>query len=740
MIHCQTREKVYYNAGNGYTVAIYHTQEELPKEVEQKKRRATGTFEAFGYELPTSEGLELDLDGAFKVTKYGLQYEVTYYQISMPTTEEGIEAYLSSSLIKGIGPVTAERIVRKYGKGTFEVLEHMPEKLLDIPGITETRLEEILDGYHASQTLRELMVYLAPFGVTPAKLSKIQEHFGMAAVKVIKENPFRLCEVKGFGFKTVDPIAAKAKDYQPDNPLRIKAAIRYVLEQAEGEGHLFLTKGEIVEAAGELLNKEGEEIFVSERAIKDAGNEMIRKDKELIGCGGGIYPIKNFQAEVGAAADLIRLLMQPLKKQDVRPLLNRVLKEEGIRLSKGQEKAICRAFLHPVTVITGGPGRGKTTIIRIIIRVQELLDKESMILLCAPTGRARRRMYESTGYPALTIHKAIGLVGQDGEEEWNKPEQLPDDLVIADEFSMVDMFLAEKLFGCIKSGARLVMVGDKDQIESVGPGNVFKEIIESGTIPVTVLDTCFRQEEDSIIIENADRINNDNARLAYDESFQFYPAKNAADAVQVIKRLYEKEWRACGKDVDAVQVLGMLREDTQASVANLNRILREIANPKRRGYPEVKNGKNVFRQGDKVMQVKNDDEISNGDMGMALNIYKQDGKDRMRVGFGDDRVVEFESGDFWPLTHAYAISAHKSQGSEYPVVIIPMLYCFGRLLRRNIFYTAVTRGARKVLLVGSKGAIAKAIHNHTSDSRHTNLGRYLRNLKKSLLQEQKKSA
>lgn len=738
MIHCTPLSSIYYNPGNGYTVASYETEEELPAKVVEQNKGIRDQFTAVGLELPTGAGLELDLEGEWKKNTYGFQFQVSNFHINMPTTKEGIQAYLSSSLIKGIGPVTAERIVEKFGVRTFDILENTPERLLSVKGITEMKLEEILDGYHKSNTIRELMVYLSPMGITPNKIAKIQSHFGSAAISIVKDNPFRLCEIRGFGFLTVDPIAVKAKNFKPEHPLRIKAAISHVMKEAETDGHLYLTSQDIVEKTEKLLNHntpKGER--VSEDVIKRAGNDMIQRDKALIANAGGIYTKRSFDAEMGAAAVLAKLCIQNQKREDVRNLLKKIQKKEKIVLNAKQQEAVLNVFEYPVSIITGGPGRGKTTIIRVIIAIQEELNKDAMILLCAPTGKARRKMYESTGYPAMTIHKAIGMTGEDGEDEWNCLEKMEDDLVIADEFSMVDMYLADKLFSCIKTGARLVMVGDKDQIESVGPGNVFKEMIDSGVIPVTVLDECFRQEENSTLINNADRINQNQLSLFYDDTFQFYPAADAKDAAEIIKGLYKKEWMAYHKDADQVQVLSPLRKDTEAGSDSLNSYLQDIANPRKRGYMELKHGKNVFRQGDKVMQIKNNDEISNGDIGQVVKIYKEEGKELMKVDFGDDRVMNYDGSDFLPLTHAYAMSVHKSQGSEYPVVILPMLPCFRRMLRRNILYTAVTRAKEKVIIVGSKRAIAQAIRTDNITKRNTKFGLRLKKAWESIREERK---
>ncbi|WP_283684704.1 SF1B family DNA helicase RecD2 [Parablautia sp. Marseille-Q6255] len=739
-MQCRPVRKIYYNAGNGYTVASYITEEELPEKVVQKGNGGYGLFQAVGIELPTSDGLDLELEGEWKNGKYGMQYEVSCFKVYTPTTEEGIRAYLSSNLIKGIGPVTAEEIVNKFGKKTFYVLENCPEELLNVRGITESRLNEIIACYRKSNDLRELMVYMSPLGLTPRKIAMIQEYFGNAALHIVKENPFRLCEISGFGFLTVDPIAIRAKNFKPNNPFRIKAAIQHIMKEAEEEGHLFLTSQNILDGASRLLNHKRDTGLVSERAIKDAGNDMIRKEGSLIVDRGAFYTPKCFHAELGAAAALVKLMMQKGMEVKIDGILERIQKNEKIILSKKQKEAIRMAFSHPVSIITGGPGRGKTTIIRFIIAIQEVLNKEAAILLCAPTGKARRRMYESTGYPALTIHKAVGLTGEEGEDEWNDYHTMPDDLVIADEFSMVDMFLADKLFSSIKSGARLVMVGDKDQIESVGPGNVFKEMIDSNVIPVTILDENFRQESNSTIYQNGDKINKNRLDLVFDDTFQFYPAMNAKEASEIIQKLYQEELEMQKGTWDDVQVLSPLRKDTEVGADALNLVLHDIVNPHRKGYPEVKNGKQIFRENDKVMQIKNMDEVSNGDVGEVLNIYHQDGKNMMRVDFGDERIMTYEDDDFWPLIHAYAMSVHKSQGSEYPVVILPMLSCFRRMLRRNLFYTAVTRAQKKVIIVGSKRAMAQAIRTDAVTKRNTRFGEQIQRLLSESKRQQRKTA
>lgn len=340
-ICCKAIRQIYYNAGSGYTVASYMTNEDLPEEVKKQKNGNYGIFQAFGTELPTNEGLDVELTGDWKPTKYGMQYSVSNFSVTMPTTKEGIRTYLSSSLIKGIGPAMAARIVETFGEDTLNVFNDSPEKLLQVKGITQKRLDDILEGYQKSSSIRELMMYLSPFGVTPAKVSKIQEKFGPAAVMIVKEEPFRLCEVHGFGFLTVDQIAVKAKHFRADDPLRIKAAILHIMSEAEGEGHLYLKREDIIERVEKLLNHNKDVSPVSERAIRDTGNDMIHTDGSLVCHDGGFYTRKSFQAELGAAAALVRLHMQTGMAVNVDRILRKIQKEQDIILNGEDSKISC---------------------------------------------------------------------------------------------------------------------------------------------------------------------------------------------------------------------------------------------------------------------------------------------------------------------------------------------------------------------------------------------------------------
>ena len=717
MLECRYSSSIYYNQENGYTVAVYETENEIP---EEKNGIGKQQFIAVGCELPQNEGLDISLKGQWqKSERYGKQYHVSSFQIQMPTTEEGVKAYLSSGLIKGIGPVIAERIVERFGKNTFYVFEECPERLLEIPGITQKKLENILDGYYQSENIRQLSLFLSSAGVTPKKIEKIQEHFGHKAVSIIKKDPFRLCEMEGFGFKTVDPIARKVKHFQADNPLRIKAAILYVLKEAEGEGHLYLEVPEILRKTKPLLFLGDKKGSVTERKIRDAGNSLIKDDKELVCSYTKIYSKKNYEAEQKAVLQLAEFSRYPLKQYEVEKWISSLETKERIKLAERQREGIEMVFQNPVSIITGGPGSGKTTLLRFIVMIQEKINMDSMILLAAPTGRARQRMYEATRYPALTIHKSIGLTGAEGEDAWNSGEMLSDDLIIIDECSMVDMHLFTSLMMKIKAGSRIVLVGDKDQLESVGPGNVFKELIDSGVIPVTVLEQCFRQENPTIL-ENAIKINCGKLNLEYDDSFSFVAAHDDEDAAKKIVKIFDVEWKNQKKNVNAVQVLTPLREDTKVSANALNIKIKDRINSYQSGQQEIKSGNRIFRMQDKVMQTKNEDEISNGDIGIVKKIGRINGKKYMEVDFGEERVMRYLEGESWNIVHAYAITAHKGQGSEYPVVIIPVLSSFRRhTLKRNLYYTAITRAKKKVILVGSKQALSQAIRAGRAKKRNT---------------------
>lgn len=727
MVTCRFECRNYQNPANGYTVAVYRTRErdKIPMTAVRSDDGTWVSFTAVGTELPDLEDVEIELEGKWvNSERFGGQLKADWFRVLLPKSRQGIVAYLSS-MIKGIGPVLAKAIVDRFGTDTFEVLEKEPERLLEIRGITEEKLSAIKESYGSSAELRELMTYLAPYRVTPKKAAKIQAHFGLEAVKILQENPYRLCEIKGFGFLTVDPIAMASRHFALDQPERVKAALHYVLKDAEKEGHLYLASDEIVTKAERLLNKTLARGNVSRSVIIRAGNAMVLEDKLLQADKSAIFLKENREAEQRAAWNLIRLMKAGVGSYEIENELTEAQAEQGLVLAEKQKEAVRMVFRSPVSIITGGPGKGKTTVLGILLKVFEKKEKGKEVLLCEPTGRARKRLSESTGYPALTIHKALYLNVED-EEDVLEDEGLDEDLIIADEFTMADMSLASTLFAKIKSGARLVMVGDVDQLPSVGPGNVFKELIDSGVVPVTVLDVFFRQAKDSRIILNADLINRNQSKLLFGEDFQFYNAADDKEAAKLIEALYEAELKQFDGDVDMVQVLSPLRVNTAAGVNSLNRRLREIANPPSLQKAEWQCGAVTYREGDKVMQIQNTEDISNGDIGRIVKISTEaDGARKMEVSFGEV-ARSFQEEELSALDHAYATSIHKSQGGEYPVVIIPVLKCFYPMLKRNVYYTGITRARQKVLLIGSRQALAMAISNTDAGKRNTLLAKRLR--------------
>lgn len=723
MIQCIPHRKIYYNDENGYTIASYKTYQTIPESaVNQSFKNGESVFTAIGTAIPFIKGIDTGLEGKWIKTSYGLQLSVTESQIFMPTTKEGITCYLASGLIKGIGPVTANRIVNRFGEDTLKIFDTQPEKLLEVKGITKSKLETILGSYSESRSLRELMQYLAPLKVGPKRVSEICDYFGSKALQIVKEKPFRLCELSGFGFESVDIIARRNKNFRSDDTLRIKAAILQVLSNAEDDGHLYLEGRNIVRQAAELLNYGIYRQAVNTRLIKDIGNEMVFSDELLAAEGHYLYSMKNYMAEKMAAVHILRVMNNKQPVYDIERELDEVQGTTHMVLAKQQKEAVRRVFANSLSIITGGPGTGKTTVERIILKVFEKKERKKTALLCAPTGRASRNMVISTGYPAMTIHKALYITGEEEEVNLDLTEELEEDLIIVDEMSMVDMWLFFVLISKVKNGARVVFIGDPDQIPSVGPGNVFKEMIDSGVIPVTVLDVQFRQVEGSRIIINALKMNNGDTDLLFGDDFQFISVDSDEVAAEVIADLYQKKLEANHGDTDMVQVLTPFRQDTAVGANALNKKLRELVKPQVQGCLEMKLGSSVFRLQDKVMQLKNKEEVSNGDMGIVTDIYQnEDGTPTLVVRFEDGRIGEYASDDYGLLMLAYAATIHKSQGSAYPSVIIPVLPCFKRMLKRNIYYTAVTRARCEVTLVGDWAAFCEAVMTDDREKRNTKL-------------------
>ena len=719
MITASPVRRVYYSEQTGYSVVVYKTNDPIPLQAVSEYCGTMPCFKAAGRQLPDTEGLLAELDGEWKENRYGWQMQVSAFRTFLPKTREGIVGYLSSGLVKGLGPVTAERIVERFGEDTFRVMEQEPDRLLDIRGITAAKLEEIRSTFLESSRVRELMAYLAPYGVSANRVRKIQETFGEKAVDILKENPYRLTEVAGMGFLTVDPVARKMEGLQADSIVRLQAVLEHVLKQAALSGHLYLQAGEAVQQAGILLGRL--QTPVEEKKIRDAGNRMV-KEGRLKAFDGGIYLKKNYRDEAVAAKETVRLLEADIPQADVREVLEKAQKLDGICLGEKQKEAVLNTFKSPVSIITGGPGRGKTTVLRTILRIFKMTCPQEDVLLTAPTGRAARRMAESTGYAAMTLHRALGLT--DEGEEPEDTGMIGESLVIVDEMTMVDMFLAARLLEGIPEGSRVVFVGDVDQLPSVGPGNVFRELIACKKIPVTVLDVSYRQKDNQLLLENAELINTGKTRLKFGKEFRFIRTDSPEQTADCIVGLYRELAEKAG--LEDVQVLSPVKKQAIVGTQDINRLLQEAVNPGNGGV-EMSCGDVVFRKGDKVMQIKNTESVSNGDIGRVEDVWLgEDGKAELSVTYSEDRSQVYREEDMEMLVHAFAITVHKSQGCEYPVVIMPVLPAFYRMLKRNILYTAVTRASAAVYLVGSTASVVQAIHRSDVERRNTKLALRIR--------------
>lgn len=720
-MRCTYEKTIFENAENGYGVLVFSTQD--PSVPQAARSRYGGDslirFTAVGYHIPATKAIDLELQGEWKPTKYGLQLEVEAYTEIIPQTRDGIIGYLSSGLIAGIGPKTAEAIVKKFGLQTLDILEQHPQRLLEVKGVTEKRLNKIITSYNQSRELRDILSFLSPFGITAKKAVKIYKAFGARSMDVLKKTPFELCTLSGFGFKTVDAIARKTA-CRPNDPMRIRGALHYVMDEIRSAGHLYLYKDELRSQAYKLLNEGFPHEAVTPQAIS-AEMYVMAVSKILLAQSGNIYRPKSLLAEEYTAKKIAWLQQQPVKEAHIETELMNAQKEMGITLAPNQRKAVRTCFSHMLTLVTGGPGTGKTTILKAVLSVHRQLGG-GHVLLMAPTGLAARRMAESTGYAgASTMHSAMGLVTEGEELGEAERELLHADLIIVDEFTMADMVLAFELFSRIAEGTRVLLLGDVEQLPSVGPGNVFRELLECGRIPTTVLDVIYRQADTSRIVVNAAAIRQGSTKLQYGDDFVFEACADSGATAEAVERFYLEEVRERG--VENVQILSAFRTRGACSVKALNEGIRDLVNPAKPAVPEIKVGSRLYRLNDRVMQIKNKDDISNGDVGFISHIYVGEDNDSVvTITFSGDRVVEYAPEDLDIIEPAYAVTVHKSQGSQYETVIIPLPGEFSIMMKRNLIYTAITRARKKVILVGQKKMLFMAIHRNDTSKRNTMLG------------------
>ncbi len=718
-------ETVFRNDDNGYTVLV----------VKSGKTRVS----AVGIMPPIAPGEKLKITGDWvEHPIYGKQIKVSSCEIEKPTTLSGIEKYLSSGMIRGIGPATAKVLIKAFGEETLDVLYSDPERLLDVPGIGPKRAKMIMESYAEQAQQREAMVFLQSYGVTPNLAVKIFKQYGENVKQVIRQNPYRLVEdIEGVGFKTADRIAASL-GIENDSEHRLCAGVKHTLQEATGgTGHCYLPREVLSAYAQQLLGNEPEliehtidDMILSRRLIA----QMLPGEGEDI---VAVYLPQTYHAEVDVARRLREMIdaMPSTMATDLSAQIDELERMEGVTFHPQQRHAIETAVKSGMTVITGGPGTGKTTIIKCIIR---LLSVSGEIALAAPTGRAAKRMSEACGMEAKTLHRLLEYGGEEGDFARTQDNPLEMDTLIIDEMSMVDIFLMRSVLRALVPGTRLIMVGDSDQLPSVGAGNVLRDILDSGTIPAVELTEIFRQDEKSMIVYNAHRINHGEApRLnAKGSDFFFERAASPTDAAQKIVALCaDRLPKFLGLDpVKQMQVLSPTKKG-ECGVWMLNQMLQSQFNPSASHKSERVRGDTTFREGDKVMQTRNNYQLKwkkegvfaweegqgvfNGDIGFITAIDTQERT--VEVQFDDDRIATYEGGDIDDLELAYCISVHKSQGSEFPVVVMPAVGGPPMLLTRNLLYTAVTRARRMVMIVGREAAIDQMIRNANTRKRYSAL-------------------
>ncbi len=724
---------VYRNEENGYTVFNLNNDD--------------GDLTCVGKFHYIEEGELFELTGEYTVHKlYGTQLQVETAKVCAPEDLASIERYLGSGAIKGVGAALAGRIVKKFKEDTFRIIAEEPERLAEIKGISERKAREIAARVEEKRDVREAMIYLQKYGISIALAVKIYDHYGQSIYRVIEENPYQMADhVPGVGFKTADEIALKV-GIHTDSDYRIRSGIFYTLLQSVSEGHIYLGQETLLARAGLLL---GVDIVHIEQYLMDLAMEkkIVLKNTEGI---TRVYASRYYYMELNTAKMLHDLNIKlDVAGEVIEERLSRIQENAGILLDDMQETAVMEAVWHGVMVLTGGPGTGKTTTINTMIH---FFEGEGMdILLAAPTGRAAKRMTEATGCEAQTVHRLLevnGNPGEDGKTGFgrNAENPLEADVIIIDEMSMVDLPLMHALLDAVIPGTRLILVGDKDQLPSVGPGSVLKDIIDSQSFSVVMLKKIFRQAGESDIIVNAHKIHRGEEVVLDNKSRDFFFLKRQDPNViisVVITLIQKKLPKYVNAGINDIQVLTPMRKGL-LGVERLNKILQEYLNPPDKKKNEREYGHHLFREGDKVMQIKNNYQLEweiktkygmtvdkglgifNGDMGIirTINTYE----DAVIVEFDEHRLVKYSHALLEELELAYAITVHKSQGSEYPAVVMPLLQGPRQLYYRNLLYTAVTRAKSCVTIVGSETVFQGMIHNTREQERKTSLAERIREI------------
>lgn len=719
---------VYRNTENGYTVLNLVSGEE--------ETTCVGIFSSI------AEGENIEAEGEFtEHPTYGEQFKVARFEEKMPEDREAIERYLGSGAIKGIGLALAARIVRRFKEDTFRIIEEEPERLAEVKGISENKAQEIAYQVNEKRDLRQAMIFLQQYGITMNLAVKIYQAYGQEVYTIIRENPYRLADdIEGVGFRTADEIASRV-GIKMDSDFRVRSGVLYTLLTASTEGHTYLPQEELTARTAKLLEVEPEQI---EKQYMDLAIErkIVMKQGETT----EIYASSFYYMEANTAT-MLKQLNVPYDVPDIEieARIRTIEKQTGMELDEHQVTAVKEAVRNGLLVITGGPGTGKTTTINTIIRYFE--GEGLDIFLAAPTGRAAKRMSETTGFEARTIHRMLELSG--GAEgtagfERNENNPLETDVIIVDEMSMVDITIMNSLLKAVVPGTRLILVGDINQLPSVGPGSVLRDIIDSHACNVVKLTKIFRQAATSDIIVNAHKINRGEEVVLDNKSMDFFFLKRY-DADVIINVVLQLVKQKLPKFVDAtpydIQVLTPMRKGL-LGVERLNGILQKYLNPPMSGKAEKEYGDTLFREGDKVMQTRNNYQLEweirtkyglsvdkgtgifNGDMGIVREI--NDFSETMTIEFDEGRMVEYPYKLLDELELAYAITIHKSQGSEYPAVVIPLLKGPAMLLNRNLIYTAVTRARKCVTLVGNENTFYEMVQNTSQQKRYSGLKARLR--------------
>lgn len=730
---------VFRNEENGYTVMVLKTSDS------EEEVTCVGTFPDI------TQGVTIEAEGQFSQHHvYGRQFVIHSYAEKAPEDTQAMERYLGSGAIKGVGVALAARIVRYFGEDTLRIVEEEPERLAEVKGISEKKAREIAAQVTEKADMRKAMMFLQKYGISLNLGAKIYQKYGQSVYGVLQENPYRLADdISGVGFKIADAIASRI-GIHADSDYRIRSGMMYTLIQASGEGHVYLPKEELFARASQLLRVD---VSYMEKHLMDMAldRKLVLKEKDGIVL---VYPSQYYHLELNTARMLTELnIRYPQDEQMMERRIAQIEKETGTVLEEMQKKAVIEAAGNGLFVLTGGPGTGKTTTINAIIRFFE--GEGATLRLAAPTGRAAKRMTEATGYEAQTIHRLLELNGvpdDDNREsqgihfDRNAENPLDTDVIIIDEMSMVDIFLMHSLLLAVTAGTRIILVGDENQLPSVGPGNVLRDIIQSGVFPVVELKKIFRQASHSDIVVNAHKIHNGQQISLDNKSRDFFFLKRYdADIIirVVIALIQEKLPRYVDAKPFEIQVLTPMRKGL-LGVERLNQILQMYLNPAGPDKKEKEIGERLFREGDKVMQIRNNYQMEwevrgkygipveegvgvfNGDTGILKEINEF--AETATVEFEDGRFADYSFKQLEELELAYAITIHKSQGSEYPAVILPLLSGPKMLMNRNLLYTGVTRARKCVTVVGSEENFGEMIRNEKQQKRYSSLGTRIREL------------